>query len=87
MTITPAQARDMIGRSVRKIVPDADLADLPPDADLRQRFELDSLDFLSFVELLSQDSGVWIDEDDYAELASLESSVRFLVHRSAPSSA
>ncbi|MGH3332501.1 MAG: hypothetical protein ACRDPJ_14485, partial [Nocardioidaceae bacterium] len=63
MTTTPERARDMVGRAIRRIVPDADVDGTPRDADLRQTFELDSLDFLSFVELLSQDSGVRIDED------------------------
>ena len=82
MTITAEQAREMVGTAVRRIVPDADLASLPPDADLRQSFELDSLDFLSFVELLTQQSGVRIDEEDYPELKSMSSCVDFLESRS-----
>ena len=34
------------------------LSGVPDDADLRQAFELDSLDFLSFVEQLSTATGV-----------------------------
>jgi acyl carrier protein len=83
MTITTDDARGMVGTAVRRIVPDADLAGLAPEADLRQAFELDSLDFLSFVELLTQQSGVRIDEEDYPELRSLDSCVRFLRQRSA----
>ena len=82
MTITDEVARDMVGTSVRRIVPDADLDTLPPDAELRQSFELDSLDFLSFVELLTQQSGVRIDEDDYPELRSMATCVTFLTGRS-----
>lgn len=82
MTITDEQARDMVGSAVRRIVPDADLDTLPPDAELRQSFELDSLDFLSFVELLTQQSGVRIDEDDYPELRSMATCVKFLTERS-----
>lgn len=82
MTITAEQAREMVGTAVRRIVPDADLANLPSDADLRQSFELDSLDFLGFVELLTQQSGVRIDEEDYPELRSMSSCVDFLESRS-----
>ena len=53
-----------------------------PDADLRQTFDLDSLDFLSFVELLTQQSGVRIEEDDYPELATMASTQAFLARRS-----
>ena len=82
MSITPEDARAMVGRAVRKIVPDADVESLPPDADLRRTFELDSLDFLSFVELLSGESGVRIDEDDYPDLTTTASCADLLVRRS-----
>ena len=82
MTTTPAQARTMVGAAVLRIVPDADVDAVSPDADLRQTFELDSLDFLSFVELLTQQSGVRIDEDDYPELATMASTQAFLARRS-----
>ena len=68
MSITDDEARAMVARAVRRIVPDAEVETLASDADLRRTFELDSLDFLSFVELLVNDSGVRIDEDDYPEL-------------------
>jgi acyl carrier protein len=81
VSITPDQARVLVEHAVRRIVPDADLSDLPPGTDLRRELELDSLDFLGLVEQLSQESGVRIDEDDYPALATLESSVSFLVER------
>ncbi len=80
--ITTTEAHDMVAGAVRRIVPDADLDAVPPDADLRQTFELDSLDFLSFVELLAQQSGIRIDEDDYPELRSLRTCTAFLQSRS-----
>jgi hypothetical protein len=83
MTITPEDARAMVARAVRKIVPDADVEAVPADADLRRTFELDSLDFLSFVELLVADSGVRLDEDDYPELTTTASCSDLLVRRSA----
>jgi hypothetical protein len=82
MTITPEEARAMVARAVRKIVPDADVEAVPADADLRRTFELDSLDFLSFVELLVTDSGVRLDEDDYPELTTTASCTDLLVRRS-----
>ena len=82
MSITPEEARSIVARAVRKIVPDADVEGLPEDADLRRTFELDSLDFLSFVELLVADSGVRIDEDDYPELTTVAGCADFLVRRS-----
>jgi acyl carrier protein len=62
--VTPDQARDLLEQSLRVIVPDADLADLPGDTDLREEFELDSLDFVEIVERLSQGAGFRIEEDE-----------------------
>lgn len=81
MSITVEQARAIVGRAVRRIVPDADVESLPDDADLRRTFELDSLDFLSFLELLVADSGVRIDEDDYPQLVTAGSCADFLARR------
>lgn len=83
MSITRDEARSIVARAVRKIVPDAEVEALPEDADLRRAFELDSLDFLSFVELLVNDSGVRIDEDDYPELTTTAGCADLLVRRSA----
>jgi acyl carrier protein len=81
MSITAEDTREMVGAAVRRIVPDADIDSLDPDADLRQTYELDSLDFLSFVELLSKSSGVRIDEEDYPELRTLTTVTTFLAGR------
>lgn len=82
MSISHEDARAMVAKAVRRIVPDAEVEDLPPDADLRGTFELDSLDFLSFVELLVSESGVRIDEDDYPELTTAAGCADLLVRRS-----
>lgn len=79
--MTPQQARDAIEAALREIAPDADPATVPPDADLRDALALDSLDFLSLVEKLSQRAGWRIDEDDYPQLATLDSGVTFLSRR------
>lgn len=56
MSITADEARGAVTRAVRSIVPDADVENLPPEANLSRTFELDSLDFLSFIALLVTDS-------------------------------
>ena len=76
--MTPEQARQMIKDILREIAPDCDPDSLPGDADLRDSLELDSLDFLNFVEELAQRSGRRIDEDDYPKLATLASGATFL---------
>lgn len=79
--MTPEQARHVIEESLVQVAPDADLGSLQPDADLRDTLELDSLDFLSFVEALSERTGQRIDEDDYPQLATMASTIKFLTDR------
>ena len=62
--MTPDEARTLLEQSLRVVVPDADLAGLDGDTDIRERFELDSLDFVEIVERLSQGAGFRIEEDE-----------------------
>jgi acyl carrier protein len=80
--LSAADARRVVADALLRIVPDADLDALPDDAPVRSELELDSLDFLSFVELLSTGAGVRIDETDYPRLATLSSTAAFLAERS-----
>ncbi|MGZ4601977.1 MAG: acyl carrier protein [Kineosporiaceae bacterium] len=77
-TLTPEAAREAVAAALRRVVPDADLGSCPPDVNLREEFELDSLDWLEFVETLAKRAGRRIDEDDYASLQTLDASVDFL---------
>lgn len=80
-TLSPDQARTAVRDAIRRIVPDADFESLGDDASFRSELELDSLDFLSFVELLSTATGRRIDESDYPDLVSMATSVAFLTRR------
>lgn len=82
--MTPQQARDHIGLALKRAAPGSDVDAIDPDAELRDALDLDSLDFLRFVEILSETSGHRIEEDDYPELATLNSSIRFLAARLPP---
>lgn len=76
--MTPAQADAAIKDALGQVAPGSDMASVPADADLRETLELDSLDFLRFVEILSERTGRRIDEDDYPQVATLASGVTFL---------
>ncbi|MGX4695310.1 acyl carrier protein [Streptomyces sp. JNUCC 63] len=80
--LNKAEALSVIKESITQIIPDADFTLVEPDDKFRDVLELDSLDFLSLVELLSERSGVRIDEEDYPELTTLSDATRFLVNRS-----
>ncbi|GAA3784822.1 acyl carrier protein [Streptomyces chiangmaiensis] len=72
-----------VQEAIQSVVPDADLTHLDPDTPFRDALEFDSLDFLRFVEFLSQRIGVGIDEDAYAQLTTLNDSTAFLISRAA----
>ncbi len=75
------EAKQAIEAALGQVAPDADLATLAQDADIRDSLELDSLDFLSFVEGLSKRVGQRIDEDDYPKLATVASASAFIAGR------
>ncbi|MET8572906.1 phosphopantetheine-binding protein [Streptomyces sp. NPDC004783] len=72
-------ALDMVRASISSVVPDADVAALAPDDAFREVLEMDSLDFLSFVEVLSERSGIRIEDEDTTRLTTLSDSADFLV--------
>jgi acyl carrier protein len=75
------QALALVQEVLTEIVPDADFSAIGLDADYRAALELDSLDFLTLVERLSQRADCRIDEDDYPRLATLADSAALLVER------
>lgn len=76
--MTPADIRQVILDILGDIAPDEDLSALREDIPLREQLELDSMDFLDIVMELRKRYRVQIPEDDYVELSSLESTVRYL---------
>jgi len=72
------EAREIITQVLGRIAPDVDVGELGDDVPLREELELDSLDFLSFVEQLSKTSGHRIEESDYDSLATKASCIAFL---------
>jgi acyl carrier protein len=76
--ITQTQAHDLVRDALLRIVPDLDFDTLDEDEDLRDSVELDSLDFLNFVEQLSAGAGRRIEDADTPQLRSISGCVRFL---------
>ncbi|KOT42670.1 phosphopantetheine-binding protein [Streptomyces caelestis] len=74
-------ALDMVRESISSVIPGADVAALAPDDAFREALDMDSLDFLSFVEVLSERSGIRIEDEDTPRLTTLSGSADFLVAR------
>jgi len=69
--------RAMAARVLAGIAPEADLAAVADDADLREALDLDSMDFLNFMVGLQQASGVKIRDEDAPRLRTLAGLVAY----------
>lgn len=76
--MTPDAAKAAILAALGEIAPEADLEKLAPDAELRETLDLDSADFLRFVQDLATRTGVEVPEADYARIATLGGCVGYL---------
>ncbi len=76
--MTPADIREEITDILEIIAPDEDLSDLKSDVPFREQLEMDSMDFLDIVMELRKRYRVQIPEEDYGELASMDSTVKYL---------
>lgn len=77
------QARTHVIAVLRRIAPEADLDEVPPDVDLRDELDLDSMDFLSLVEGLAEATGVDVPEGDYDKVVTLDGLLGYLSDRAA----
>ncbi|MFE6691808.1 acyl carrier protein [Streptomyces sp. NPDC057743] len=73
------EALAIVKESLADVVPDADVTTLGPNDTFRDALGIDSLDFLTFLELLTKRTGVRIDDEDTPYLTTLADSTRFLV--------
>jgi acyl carrier protein len=71
------QARALAADVLAGIAPEADLATVRPDEDLRAALDLDSMDFMNFVIGLSERSGHAIPETDVPRLYTLRGLVAY----------
>lgn len=79
--MSPAEIREVVLEILQDIAPDEDLSELDDGAAFREQLQLDSMDFLDIVMELRKRYRVQVPEDEYAELASMESTVRYLEPR------
>ncbi|MEU2980923.1 acyl carrier protein [Streptomyces hirsutus] len=75
------EAMDIVRESIARVIPDADFTTLGPDDPFRDALDMDSLDFLSFIETLSERTRIRIDDEDSPQLTTLSGSADFLVAR------
>jgi len=81
--MAPEDIRNVILEILEDIAPDEDLSSLKDDVAFREQMELDSMDFLDIVMELRKRYKVQIPEEEYGELASMDSTVKYLIPKMA----
>jgi acyl carrier protein len=76
--MTGAEIREEVLDILESIAPDEDLSQLDDAKNFREQLELDSMDFLDIVMELRKRHRVQIPEDEYVNLASMNSTVAYL---------
>jgi acyl carrier protein len=77
--MTEIDIRQAVAEVLAGIAPEADLATVGDNEDLREALDLDSMDFFNFVVGLHQRTGIAIPEADTPKLHSLSGIVAYLV--------
>jgi acyl carrier protein len=81
MDTVAGETRAMVESVLHRIAPEITPSEIDPDADLHVDLDLDSMDFLSFVIALHDETGVEIPERDYPLVATLAGCVEYLDER------
>lgn len=76
--MTKAEIRQAVLEILSDIALDQDLGELKDDVSFREQLELDSMDFLDIVMELRKKYRVQVPEDDYVNLASMNSTIEYL---------
>ena len=76
--MSPAEIREQVIDILKDIAPDEDLSQLQDEVPFREQLELDSMDFLDIVMELRKRHRIQIPEEEYKQLASMQSTVTYL---------
>ena len=80
--MTNDEALRVLLDELANIAPEIGGEGVGPDADLREEFDIDSMDFLNLVTALHERLGIDIPETDYPELFTLGGATAYLAARS-----
>ena len=76
--MTAEQVKQIVINIINEIAPDEDTSNLKSEINLREQMDLDSMDFLDIVMELRKQHGIEVPEEDYPQLASLDSCAAYL---------
>ena len=76
--MTKAGTEALLKSELAKIAPDIDVAEIDREEDLRDEFDIDSMDFLTLVTALSKELGIDIPERDYGRMGTYTDALEYL---------
>lgn len=79
--MTAGDIREAILDILGDITPDEDLSNVKEDVPFREQLSLDSMDFLDIVMELRKRYRIQVPEQEYSQLASMASTVKYLEPR------
>jgi acyl carrier protein len=76
--MTEKEIRALLAALIGEIAPEADLASLGDDEDMREALDLDSMDFNNLIIALHKRTGINVPEADYNKLFTMRGAVAYL---------
>jgi len=74
-------AETALTAELHRIAPDVAPGDIDREGDLREEFDIDSMDFLNLVTALNKRFGIPIPEPDYPRFATFSGAVAYLAEK------
>ena len=79
-----ADLDQLVRRLLSDIAPDIDFDTMDPTMDIRDAADIDSVDYLNFIEAVHAATGIDIPERDYVHVRTIEGCRTYLERRLAP---
>ena len=76
--MSPDEVRNGLFDLLHRVAPEADLAKIAPDENLREALDIDSFDFLKVIIGIHEVFGVEIPESAYSRIATLRGMIDYL---------
>lgn len=75
------ETETLLRAELRRIAPDIEIEDIDRDEDLREEFDIDSLDFLNLVTALGKALNTPMPEADYSKMGSFNDMLAYLTQK------
>ena len=76
--MTNSDIRALITTQLGRIAPDIPIESIDPKADLRDEFDIDSMDFLTLITALGKELSLSMPEADYDQMRSFDDLLTYL---------